>query len=189
MKKMRRPPPINNAAGLSLLEVMVALLLLTMVSTMISSMLNRSIFFADQGEEKSQEIAKQYALVSLLERQVQSGWYNPRTKKVLIAGEKDFLRLATATPFQTRPGQVVMAFYRYSPEEKTLYYLEKKDFYNTEYDDLIPDFSEMIALVTAEQGLSLDFDEEDVRVTLRYGGHAYAFRPWCATAGTEVADG
>ena len=125
------PLPINiNNRGLTLLEVMVAMLLLTIASGMIYSMLDRSIFFANKGEGKSREIEEHYALVSLMQRQVQSGWFSPTTKKVLISGEKDLLRLATAIPFQARPGQVVMAFYRYNPEENTLYYLEKKDFFN-----------------------------------------------------------
>jgi prepilin-type N-terminal cleavage/methylation domain-containing protein len=179
----------QNNDGLSLLEVMVALLLLTIASTMIYSMLNRSIFFAQKGERKSQEIEEHYALVSLLQRQVQSGWFNPRTKTVVISGEENFLRLATATPFQARPGQVVMAFYRYNPEDKTLYYLEKKDFYNADYSDLIPEYNEMTALVTVPRGLSLDFDEEAITVTLSYGSRSYEFRPWCAAIVTEVADG
>lgn len=187
--KTSSPRKITAQSGLSLLEVMVALLLLTIASTMIYSMLNRSIFFSDKGEKKSAEIEEHYALVSLLQRQVQSGWYNPRTKKVVIAGEENFLRLATATPFQARPGQVVMAFYRYNPEENTLYYLEKKDFYNADYGELIPDYSEMIALLTAPRGLSLEFDEDILMVTLNYGGQTYEFQPWCTTTATEVGDG
>lgn len=178
-----------DKTGLSLLEVMVALLLLTIASTMIYSMLNRSIFFADKGDKKTRAIEEQYALVSLIQRQVQSGWFSPRTKKVIISGEKDFLRLATATPFQAGPGQVVMAFYRYNPENSTLYYLEKKDFYNPDYDEMIPEYNEMIALVTATRGLSLDFDEESYRVTLTYGAQSYEFKPWCAPIATEVAGG
>lgn len=189
MKKIRRPKNMENESGLSLLEVMVALLLLTIASTMIYSMLNRSIFFANKGEGKIQAIEEQYALVSLLQRQVQSGWYDPRTKKVLIAGEKDFLRLATATPFQAKAGQVVMGFYRYNEEEKTLYYLEKKDFYNSDYDDLIPDYSEMISLVSVERGLSLEFAEEGNIVSLSYGDHSYAFQPWCTTTSEEMTGG
>ncbi len=189
MKKMRIEKDMDGRAGLSLLEVMVALLLLTIASTMIYSMLNRSIFFTDKGDKKAREIEEQYALVSLLQRQVQGGWFNPRTKKVVISGEKDLLRLATAIPFQARPGQVVMAFYRYNPEENTLYYLEKKDFYNADYTELVPDFSEMTALVTASRGLSLEFDEEANSVTLSYGAHNYEFRPWCAPTVAEVAGG
>ncbi|MBU0680666.1 MAG: prepilin-type N-terminal cleavage/methylation domain-containing protein [Proteobacteria bacterium] len=181
---------MDTRAGLSLLEVMVALLLLTVASTMIYSMLDRSLFFADKGEGKSQEIEEHYALVSLLQRQVQSGWLNPATKKVLISGEQDCLRLATAIPFQARAGQVVMAFYRYNPDDNTLYYLEKKDFYNTEYTELVPEYSEMTALVTVSRGLRLDFDEESNTVTLRYGTQSYAFRPWCAApTAEEVAGG
>ncbi len=176
-------------AGLSLLEVMVALLLLTIASTMIYSMLNRSIFFADKGEAKTEGIEEHYALVSLLQRQVQSTWFNPSTKRVVISGENDFLRLATATPFQARPGQVVMAFYRYNQADSTLYYLEKKDFYNADYAELTPDYSEMTALVTAPRGLALAFDEEGNTVTLSYGAHNYEFRPWCSPSLTEVADG
>jgi prepilin-type N-terminal cleavage/methylation domain-containing protein len=181
---------MTTRAGLSLLEVMVALLLLTVASTMIYSMLDRSLFFAGKGEGKSQEIEEHYALVSLVQRQVQGCWLNPATKKVLISGEKDFLRLATAIPFQARAGQVVMAFYRYNPDENTLYYLEKKDFYNTEYTDMVPDYSEMAVLVTVSRGLSLDFDEQSNTVTLSYGVQSYEFRPWCsAPTAEEVAGG
>ncbi|MEN8257568.1 MAG: prepilin-type N-terminal cleavage/methylation domain-containing protein [Thermodesulfobacteriota bacterium] len=178
----------ENQTGLSLLEVMVAMLLLTIASGMIYSMLNRSIFFAGKGENKSREIEEHYALVSLLQRQVQSGWRNPTTtRKVLISGRKDLLRLATATPFQARTGQVVMAFYRYNPEENTLYYLEKKDFYNPDYTELIPDYSDMMALITVPRGLSLDFDEESNTVTLIYIDQTYEFRPWCAPEVLEVS--
>lgn len=189
MKKICGYKIINGRDGLSLLEVMVALLLLTIASTMIYSMLNRSIFFADKGENKTQEIEEHYALISLLQRQVLSGWFNPRTKKVVISGENNLLRLATATPFQARPGQVVMAFYRYNQEDNTLYYLEKRDFYNPEYLDMTPDFSDMTALVTVPHGLDLEFDAEASTVTVNYGGDTYEFRPWCAATTTEVADG
>lgn len=189
MNKMGYPKIMGNRNGLSLLEVMVALLLLAITTSMIYSMLNRSIFFADKGESKTAAIEEQYALVSLLQRQVQSGWYDPRTKKVVIAGEENFLRLATAIPFQARPGQVVMAFYRYNPEEKTLYYLEKKDFYNADYAELVPDYSEMTALLTTTRALNLGYDEEGTTVTLDFGGHTYEFQPWCTATLTEVGDG
>ncbi len=184
------PLLINNKnKGLTLLEVMVAMLLLTIVSGMIYSMLNRSIFFASKGENKSREIEEHYALVSLIQRQVQSCWFSPTTKKVIIAGEKDFLRLATAIPFQTRPGQVVMAFYRYNEEENTLYYLEKVDFYNQDYIELVPDFDDMMTLATVPKGLSLDFEETSNTVTLSYANQTYEFRPWCAPQLAEVGGG
>jgi hypothetical protein len=177
-------------AGLSLLEVMVALLLLTITAAMIASMLDRSLFFADKGEGKSREIEEHYALVALLQRQVQAGWFNPRTKKVEISGHRDLVRLVTTVPFQAGPGRVVMAFYRYNPDNNTLYYLEKKDFYNIDYSEMVPDYSEMIALVSMAQGLGLDFDEATTTVTLTCGPLSYAFRPWCAAGvAEEVAGG
>lgn len=179
--------PDNN--GFSLLEVMVALLLLTMVSTMIYSMLNRAIFFAERGERKNRQIEQHVALVSLLQRQVMSGWFNPRTKKVVITGDSGFLRLATASPFLARPGQVVMAFYRVDTATNTLYYLERKDFYNADYNDYIPDYSEMTPLLSGAGAIELDFDEETLRVSLSHNGTAYEFRPWCAPAPMEVAGG
>ncbi len=189
MTKMSNKNIMDTRDGLSLLEVMVALLLLTIASTMIYSMLNRSIFFTNRGEGKTQEIAEQYALVSLIQRQVQGGWFDPRTKKVVISGERDLLRLATTMPFQARSGQVVMAFYRYNPEEGTLYYLERKDFHNPDYTDMVPNYDEMTALVTASAGLSLEFDQENNSVALSYGGQNYEFRPWCSAVVTEVAGG
>lgn len=193
LPRSRRPAPSqagrHHTAGLSLLEVMVALLLLTIAAAMIASMLDRSLFFADRGEGKSREIEEHYALVALLQRQVQAGWFNPRTKKVEISGDRDLVRLVTAIPFQAGTGRVVMAFYRYNPDDNTLYYLEKKDFYNTEYSDMVPDYSEMTALISGARGLGLEFDETTTTVTLTYGPRSYAFRPWCAARSTEEVAG
>ncbi len=176
--------PKNNH-GMSLMEVMVAMLLLAMVASMVYSILDRSIVFAGKGEAKIAEIEKSQALLSLIQRQVRSGWYDVKQKKVVISGEDDILRLVTKAPLLYPDQGTVLAIYRFDRDNQALYYTEKKDFYNPESLEALPESDEMILLLADTGELELFFDEERGMVSFHWQEKEYEFWPWCTEKGED----
>ena len=179
--------PKNNQ-GMTLLEVMVAMLLLTMVTAMVYSIMDRAIVFSEKGEKKLLALEQRQALLSLLERQVRSGWYDDKQKKVLISGDEEVLRLVTRSPLLYAGHGTVLALYSYDPAEQTLYYTERKDFYNPDYDEVVPEWDEMEVLLEKSGDFELLFDEDVGKVTLAWQGKEYEFWPWCTERPEEDND-
>ena len=177
----------HNQEGITLFELLVAVLLLAMVSTMIYSVLRAGIDFNAKGEEKLQLMAQEQGLVSLLRRQIRSATYDKKQHRPWITANQETLQIITSQPFFAgRPG-IVLAIYRYNPADSSLYYLEKKDFYNSEYhEDFLPDFDEMTRLVTTSLPLTLGYDQEAGQVSMRYNDQDYLFSPRCRPAGANI---
>lgn len=170
----------SGRAGFTLFELMVAVLLLGMISTMIYSVLNTSIRFTQRGEEKIIQVARQQGLLSLLHRQIRSAWYDERKNNVAISSGDNILRLVTRYPLYYRYAGVVLVFYRYEPYEQKLYYTEKRDYYNIDYnDDYVPELEEMMLLSENIRDLSFVVDEESLDVTIEYGGESHIFTAKC----------
>jgi hypothetical protein len=73
-----------------------------------------------------------------------------------------------------------LALYRFDADERTVFYTEKKDFYNPDFDtDYRPDFDEMFAIVVTEKDFQLEYDSESGQVTLVYEDGQYTFTSRC----------
>ena len=167
-------------SGFSLFEVLVALLLLAIISSMIYSVLTVGIRFSNQGEKKILSLERQAGLLALLRRQVQGCWYDERQKKVIVSAEDSLLRVVTTAPLLYPEAGVVAAFYRFDSSSEALYYQEKKDVFNTEYDDQYqPDFEDMHLLLEGAGPLEFGYDEDSKVVQLMFMGEEYEFFPWC----------
>jgi prepilin-type N-terminal cleavage/methylation domain-containing protein len=174
------PGAATKAAGFTLFEVMVAVFLLAMVSSMIYSILNVSIRFSEKGEESILAAEREQGLLGLLERQIKNGWYDEQKKEVDITAEETLLRVVTRAPFFYPQAGVVVAVYRYDPDSANLYYLEKRDFYNIEYNsEYVPDLDDMRLLVEDCPPVSFAYEAGGSAVTVNYGDREFQFTPWC----------
>lgn len=171
--------PSKNS-GFTLFEVLVAVLLLAIISSMIYSVLNVGIRFSAQGEKKILALEREIGLLELLRRQVMGGLYDERQKKVIISAEESQLMVVTRAPLLYPELGVVAAFYRFDPDSESLYYQEKKDFFNTDYDDQYqPDFEEMYLLLEGAGPIQFGYDEESKVVQVTFMEKEYEFSPWC----------
>ena len=167
--------------GITLFELLIALVLLGMVSTMIYSVLNVGINFNAKGGKHLEMLARQRNLLNILHRQISGARYDPRTGRVDISGGKGLLRIVTSRPLlHGSAAGFVLAVYRIDPAGPTLYYLEKKDYYNAEYGQKFsPDFSEMEKIYVADQPMALAYDPEKSRVAVTLDGEEFDFLPQC----------
>jgi len=171
----------NGERGFTIFELLVAFVLLGMISVMIYSVLNVSIKFSDKGERVLEQSVRQHGLLNLLYRQIVTAYYDNVRKTVLISGEGEVLRVVTRAPLHYRSAGVALALYRYDPGSRVLYYTEKQDYYNTDYDEeYLPDFDEMLVLASDVAPLSFEVDEQTRLVTVSYGDKNFEMQPRCA---------
>lgn len=186
-KRNRIYQTIFSQSGVTLFELMVAVLLLGMISTMIYSVLNVGITFADKGEKQILALEKEQGFLSLLHRQINSAWYNTKQKKIIIHADDDMLQIITHQPFLYRSAGLVLAIYRYDASEQVVYYTEKRDFYNVDYnEDYTPDFEEMEFLLRTDTPVSWSYDSDEVvevdgaaGVSVTYENKEFYFVPKC----------
>lgn len=182
MESMKRKPacPARHD-GFTLIEVLVAMLMLSMVAMMIYSVLNVSIKMSDKGEKTIYADARYHGVLRLLHDQIISAYYDTVSRKVLISGDGEILRVVTRSPLRYRDDGVVLAVYRYDDSSGTLYYLEKRDYYNTDYnDEYVPDINDMLVLATGLKSISFAVDEKSRAVTINYGEQSWTIVPKCA---------
>lgn len=166
---------------MTLFEIMVAVLLLGMISVMIYSVLNVGIRFADKGEHKILAIAREQGFISVLHRQVNSAYFDSDKKDVIISADGDILRIVTRSPLLYRSAGLVLAIYRYSAMEQAVYYTEKRDYYNLDYDEeYVPDFEEMHIFLNSVSSLAMNYDTEEKALTVDYMDRQQVFTPRCA---------
>lgn len=168
--------------GFTLVEVMIAMILLAMVATMLYSVLNVGIKFTDQGGRKILALERKYGLISLVQRQIVSAAYDPLQQRIPMSADDDLFKVVTRSPYVYPEAEVVLAIYRYNAGERAIYYLEKRDYYNIDYDDdYVPDFEEMTVLARDEDGFSVQYDQEtSPEVTFIFRDEEYALVPKCA---------
>jgi prepilin-type N-terminal cleavage/methylation domain-containing protein len=172
---------LAGARGVTLLELLVAMLILVMVSVMLYSVLNIGIGFSRKGEARALRAAREHAFLELLHRQVQGAWYDQKQKKVLIDASKNQLTLVTSAPLLNRDLGVVLAVYLYDPVADTLYYTEKKDFYNADYrENYQANRREMQVLMKEVGALALVYqaDKGLLEVSCRGRQYALTVRGW-----------
>ena len=180
MRTFFRPANINDTAGFSLMELLVAVLLLTMISVMIYSVLNVGIKFSHKGETRLLALAREQGFLALLHQQIGSAVYDRQKKQVEISADDDMLRIVTKHSLFSNDVGLVLALYRFDADERTVFYTEKKDFYNPDFDtDYRPDFDEMFAIVATEKDFQLEYDSESGQVTLVYEDGQYTFTSRC----------
>lgn len=174
----------QRQAGITLFELLIAVVLLGMVSTMIYSVLSVGINFSAKGEKQLARLTREKNLLSLLRRQVNGAWYDMRFGKILISGGDGVLRIATRQPLLHRAEGIVMAVYRVNESEQALYYQEKKDYYNTDYnEEYLPDFTEMERMYAADRPFALNYEPEINRVSVNLDGEEFVFYPKCLPPG------
>ena len=118
-------------------------------------------------------------LLSLLQRQVRGSWYDEKKKQVLIYADVSQFRIVTTAPLLYPDAGVVMAFYRIDPDDQAVYYLEKRDFYNIEYDEQYnPEFEEMHLLLRNSEIQQFEYEEESKIVRVTFSEAEYEFSPW-----------
>ncbi len=176
--------------GFTLFEVLIAMLMLGMVAVMIYSVLNVSIRMSAKGEKTIYAAAREHGVMRLLHDQIISACYDTLTRKMLISGDDQILRVVTRSPLRYRNNGVVLAIYRYDGSTDTLYYIEKRDYYNTDYnEDYVPSFDDMLVLGTGLEPISFAVDEESRVVTVNYGKQTSVIVPRCADIQTAEAAG
>jgi len=183
---MLRSAPENRSIGqgqegFTLFELLIAMLLLAMISVMIYSILNVGIKFTDKGDKAILAMERRYGFLSLLQRQVKSAVYDAKQKKLLVTGEDEVFRIVNRSPLINRSVGVVLSVYYYDASEGAVYYTEKKDYYNTDYDeDYVPELEDMAKLVSNEEGFSIVYDgDAGPEVTLTFRDEEYVFIPKC----------
>lgn len=172
--------------GVTLLELLVAMLILAMVSIMLYSILNVGISFSRKGEVRARQAGRERAFMELLHRQVQGAWFDGKQKKVLIESSGNQLKLVTNAPLLNRDLGVVLAVYLYDPDADILYYTEKKDFYNADYrDSFRANPREMLVLMREAGGLAWEYLPQagGLKVSCRGRQHTLAVRCWLPEVG------
>lgn len=167
--------PLTNRRGITLLELMVAMLIMALVATMLYSVLNLGINFSRKGEVRAREMGRERALLELLHRQIHGAWYDRIQKKVLIGGTGKELKMVTTAPLLYRDQGVVLAIYLYEPKEDILYYTEKIDFFNPTYfqDGFEADRKEMLALVKGVGDIQMEYKAELGQINIISHGRSY----------------
>lgn len=186
MPATTRAMTLPNAQGVTLFELLVAVLLLGLVSTMIYSMFDVSIRISAKGEARIEELAREQGLLELLGRQVNDAWYDVKQRRIRAAKQGELFQLYTRFPLLHRDAGVVLAIYRYDEATRTLYYTEKRDFYNADYTpEFVPDQAEMRVLARFTRPLTLTYEAGSDLVSVAFGDDHYQFLPRCHA--TEVA--
>ncbi len=171
----------SGQSGFTLVELLVAMVMLAMVSVMIYSILNVGIKFTDKGGRSILEMERKYGFVSLVQRQIKSALYDKKKKEILMSANDEIFRVVTRNPYIYQSAGVVLAIYRYNSSERIIYYTEKRDYYNIDYDDqYVPDFDEMTILAIDEDSFSMSYDKETgPEVLLTYREEEYGLIPRC----------
>ncbi len=170
----------GSEKGVTLFELMVAMMMLVMVSSMLYSVLNAGINFSEKGESRIQLIEQERSFLDLLRRQVHGILYDSKKKQLQIYAEGNLLKMVTSTSIMERDAGMVLAIYVNDPDEGVLLYSEKVDYYNIDYDDVYqPDPDEMVVLMRDVQGLEIQYAEEDGTLKVTYAGLEYELFPRC----------
>jgi len=167
--------------GFSLFEILIAMVLLAMVAAMLYSVLNVGIKFTERGGSKILAMERKYAFLSLVQRQIASAVYDSTKKKTLMWADEDSFKVVTRSPYVYSEAGVVLAIYRYNPGDRAIYYIEKRDYFNTDYgEDYLPDFAEMSVLAWDEDPFAVQYDPEtSPEVVFSFRGEDYALVPKC----------
>jgi prepilin-type N-terminal cleavage/methylation domain-containing protein len=176
----KRGSLFRSRQGVTLFELLVAMVLLVMVSSMLYSVLDIGIKFSGKGENKIATIEVERSLLDLLHQQIHGARYDTKQKKMTISTDGETMKMLTGSPLIERKAGLVLAIYKYDRHDRILYYTEKVDFYNPDYDeDYEPPLAEMTVLVRDVDELVFDYDEGEGFVKISYLGLEHEFVPRC----------
>ncbi|OGR07426.1 MAG: hypothetical protein A2511_04865 [Deltaproteobacteria bacterium RIFOXYD12_FULL_50_9] len=168
--------------GVTLFELLIAVLILGLVSTMIYSVLRVSINFSEKGDKQILTMEREQSFLALISRQVRCAFYNRTTQKVAIVSQDGLFTVVTRNPLIFKDVGLALAIYRFNADDQTIYYTEKPDYYNIDYnEDYVPEFSDMIPLLAAGVPVQMTYDEEGGKVLLVYGEREYELTPSCTS--------
>lgn len=154
------------------------MLLLVIVTSILYSVLNVGITFSRKGEERLAVIGVDRSFLDLLHRQVVGVWFDRSQNKLMLEVERDQLRMITSAPLIERGAGLVMAFYVYDESDQILYYGEKLDFYNQDYDEhYLPEVDEMVVLLRNVSEIDWQYDETEGVLTVTYLDRDYEISP------------
>lgn len=181
MNRLSKQRQQGGEGGFTLFEILIAMVLLAMVAAMLYSVLNVGIKFTDQGSRKILAMERKYAFLSLVQRQISSAMYSSAEKKILMWADDESFKVVTRSPYVYPEAGVVLAVYRYNQGDRAIYYLEKRDYYNTDYgEEYLPDFTEMSVLAWDEDPFSVGYDPEtSPEVVFSFRGEEYTLLPKC----------
>ena len=107
---------------------------------------------------------------------------------MLISADEEILRIVTRAPLLYPHAGVVLAVYRFDSDSATLYYQEKRDFYNVDYEeDYVPDYDEMVVLIEESVPISFSYPDDSSSVVIVYEDMEYEITPWCQVSTREDA--
>ena len=176
----RKGSLLRSRQGVTLFELLVAMVLMVIVSSMLYSVLDVGIKFSGKGENRMAVIEVERSLLDLLHRQIHGARYDTKQKKMTISTDDETMKMVTGSPLIERKAGLVLAIYSYDRHDQALYYTEKIDFYNPDYDeDYEPPLAEMIVLVHDVDELDFDYDKEEGVVKVSYLGLEHEFVPRC----------
>ena len=170
-----RPRVIPGRAGMTLVEILVAVLLMATVAAVMYQSMNAAIAFSHRGEARLRGFGRGRALLELLHRQIHAAMFNQAEKKAWIEVDDDRLRLVTRAPLINRRGPV-MAFYLF--DSGRLYYQERRDYYNPDYKDGLPE-ERMLLLADGLPELTFAASDDEVGVRVGLAGREYELYPRC----------
>lgn len=169
---------LGSQKGVTLIELLVAMLLLVMVTSMLYSVLNVGIKFSRKGEDRLASLELERSFLAVLHRQVYGAWHDKLKKKVIISTERDMLKMVTTSPLIGGDGGLALVVYWYDSGDRTLYYTEKPDFFNIDYqENYFPSDDEMIVLLRDVDDLDWQFDENEGLLTVSYLGKSFEMTP------------
>ncbi|MBU0674223.1 MAG: prepilin-type N-terminal cleavage/methylation domain-containing protein [Proteobacteria bacterium] len=168
-------------AGMTLFEMMIAMVMMVMVTSILYSVLNVGIKFSSKGEARIMADEQERSFLDLLHRQVQGAWYSLGEHRVMINSADEQLVMVTSQPLLNRTDGLVVAIYSYDDRDGTVYYTEKRDFYNeTYYEDYQVDLDDMIVLLKNRKDFTMSFEDltGTFEVTLEGRSHEFIPRSW-----------
>ncbi len=170
----------SGEAGMTLIEIVVAVLLMATVTVVMYQAMSASIGFSDRGDARLRGFGRERALLDLLHRQIHAAMYDEAERKPWIAVEEDSLRLVTREPLIAARGPV-MAFFRI--DSGRLYYQERRDYYNGDYREHGLPVDRMRLLAEDVSGLVFGETGDSGGVTVTLAGREYDIYPRCLDSG------
>ncbi len=169
-------PRLASYRGLTLFEVMVAMVIMVTVMVMLYEAMSSGISFSNRGKAKMDALEHHTAVLDLLHRQIHAAVYDRAGKKVRLKVDADRLSFVTLTPLIAVSGPV---FVSYRVDYGRLYYLEKRDYFNEDYLDNEPDPREMTVLLADAGDLAFAESDDPGGVTVTHRGRSYTIFPRC----------
>jgi len=164
--------------GFTLLELLVAVVLLGLAGSVIYGLFFAGVTISGKGQARLLADSRLSGLARLLERQVETAWFDQRRQRPGIVFADQTLYLYTTSPLIHPEYDLVLAMYQLADDGRALLYQERIDFhsFSLEPGDL-PPMEETVPLAVFSQPVALSFDQESTSVILETEEERYALYP------------